>query len=137
MVELSIPRLPISHRNSSNVQTMSEALRHGISIHAKYLKSAKAMVDGHLVSSLLSCRVTFETGLFISVLVSDYTFFEYGKAVYLPMSLNALDDLVYILPYFDVSDGIMIYQTYHLEYKKCLLNLSCLSFQKIETVSNI
>lgn len=133
MLELSIPRLPISHKNSSNVQTMSEALRHGISIHAKYLKSAKAMVDGHLVSSLLSCRVTFETRLFISLLVSDYTFCEYGKAVYLPMFLNALDDLVYILPYFDVR----WYNDLHLEYKKCLLNLSCLSFQKIETVSNI
>lgn len=32
------------------------------------------------------------------------------------MSLNALDDLVYILPYFDISDGIMIYQTYDLEF---------------------
>ncbi|KAK9930110.1 hypothetical protein M0R45_027166 [Rubus argutus] len=42
-------RLPISHQNSSNVQTMSEALRHGISNHAKYLKNAKAMLDGHLV----------------------------------------------------------------------------------------
>ncbi|PRQ20901.1 hypothetical protein RchiOBHm_Chr7g0233191 [Rosa chinensis] len=42
-------RLPISHKNSSNVQTMSEALRHEISIHAKYLKSAKAMLDGNLV----------------------------------------------------------------------------------------
>nr|XP_011464765.1 PREDICTED: protein odr-4 homolog isoform X2 [Fragaria vesca subsp. vesca] len=42
-------RLPISHSNSSNVQTMSEALRHEISVHAKYLKSAKAMVDGNLV----------------------------------------------------------------------------------------
>lgn len=62
MVELSVPRLPISHQNSSNVQTMSEALRHGISNHAKYLKNAKAMLDGHLVSSLFSCRVTFETG---------------------------------------------------------------------------
>ncbi|XP_062029685.1 uncharacterized protein LOC133745603 isoform X2 [Rosa rugosa] len=42
-------RLPISHKNSSNVQTMSEALRHEISVHAKYLKSAKAMLDGNLV----------------------------------------------------------------------------------------
>ncbi|VVA20238.1 PREDICTED: odr-4 [Prunus dulcis] len=42
-------RLPIFHKNLSNVQTFSEALHQGISVHAKDLKSAKAMYDGNLV----------------------------------------------------------------------------------------
>ncbi|KAM1465666.1 hypothetical protein COP1_044309 [Malus domestica] len=42
-------RLPIFHKNSSNLQTFTEALRHGISVHGKDLKSAKAMIDGNLV----------------------------------------------------------------------------------------
>ncbi|TQD74284.1 hypothetical protein C1H46_040190 [Malus baccata] len=42
-------RLPIFHKNSSNLQTFSEALCHGISVHAKDLRSAKAMFDGNLV----------------------------------------------------------------------------------------
>lgn len=125
-------RLPISHKNSSNVQTMSEALRHEISIHAKYLKSAKAMLDGNLVSSLLSWRATFEIGLFISSLVTVLCtiFFSFPKTLMwiwkscnLPMFVDALDDL--ILSYVDVSDGTMIYQTYNLESKRCYLNLSC------------
>ncbi|EXC01166.1 Protein odr-4-like protein [Morus notabilis] len=41
-------RLPI-YKNASNVRTLTDVLRHVISIHAKELKSAKAVIDGNLV----------------------------------------------------------------------------------------
>ncbi|XP_048439652.1 protein odr-4 homolog isoform X3 [Pyrus x bretschneideri] len=49
-------RLPIFHKNSSNLQTFSEALRHGISVHAKDLRSAKAMFDGNLDDIITSLQ---------------------------------------------------------------------------------
>ncbi|KAF5455929.1 hypothetical protein F2P56_025455 [Juglans regia] len=42
-------RLPICHESESNVQTLSDVLRQGISHHAKELKDAKAIIDGNLV----------------------------------------------------------------------------------------
>uniref|UniRef100_A0A6N2MUS0 Protein odr-4 homolog n=1 Tax=Salix viminalis TaxID=40686 RepID=A0A6N2MUS0_SALVM len=42
-------RLPITHESASNSQTLSSILRHAISVHAKELRDAKAMIDGNLV----------------------------------------------------------------------------------------
>ncbi|KAJ6391381.1 hypothetical protein OIU77_025374 [Salix suchowensis] len=42
-------RLPITHESATNSQTMSSILRHAISVHAKELRDAKAMIDGNLV----------------------------------------------------------------------------------------
>ncbi|XP_054799004.1 uncharacterized protein LOC129303604 isoform X2 [Prosopis cineraria] len=42
-------RLPIFHENASKFQTVSDALHRAISIHAKELKDAKALIDGGLV----------------------------------------------------------------------------------------
>ncbi|KAG2698640.1 hypothetical protein I3760_07G159500 [Carya illinoinensis] len=41
--------LPICHESASNVQTLRDVLRQGISHHAKELKDAKAIIDGNLV----------------------------------------------------------------------------------------
>ncbi|XP_062073847.1 uncharacterized protein LOC133778046 [Humulus lupulus] len=41
-------RLPI-YKNASSVQTLPDVLRHGISVHAKDLEGAKAIIDGNLV----------------------------------------------------------------------------------------
>ncbi|XP_030501706.1 uncharacterized protein LOC115716925 [Cannabis sativa] len=41
-------RLPI-YKNASSVQTLPDVLRHGISVHAKELKGAKAIIDGNLL----------------------------------------------------------------------------------------
>lgn len=50
MNEAIFPRLPITHESASNSQTLSSILRHAISVHAKELRDAKAMIDGNLVS---------------------------------------------------------------------------------------
>lgn len=42
-------RLPVTHESASNAQTLSSILRHVISVHAKELRDAKAMIDGNLV----------------------------------------------------------------------------------------
>ncbi|KAG5251088.1 protein odr-4 [Salix suchowensis] len=42
-------RLPITHESATNSQTLSSILRHAISVHAKELRDAKAMIDGNLV----------------------------------------------------------------------------------------
>ncbi|XP_048332348.2 uncharacterized protein LOC107421360 isoform X1 [Ziziphus jujuba] len=42
-------RLPIHHKRGTNVQTLTNVLRHGISVLAKELRGAKAIVDGNLV----------------------------------------------------------------------------------------
>ncbi|GMN40202.1 hypothetical protein TIFTF001_009426 [Ficus carica] len=47
-------RLPI-YKNSSNVRTFTDALRHAISVHAKELNSAKAIIDGNLVVNDKPC----------------------------------------------------------------------------------
>ncbi|OAY51094.1 protein odr-4 homolog isoform X2 [Manihot esculenta] len=41
--------LPVFHENASNASTLSEILHHGISVHAKELRSANALIDGNLV----------------------------------------------------------------------------------------
>ena len=48
-MKLSFPRLPICQESSSNIQTLSDVLRQGISHHAKELKDARAVIDGNLV----------------------------------------------------------------------------------------
>ncbi|CAK7347308.1 unnamed protein product [Dovyalis caffra] len=48
-------RLPICHESASNAQTLSSILRHGISLHAKELRDAKAMIDGNLVGGEELC----------------------------------------------------------------------------------
>ncbi|GKV19930.1 hypothetical protein SLEP1_g30126 [Rubroshorea leprosula] len=48
-------RLPIYHESASTSQTLSDNLRHGISIYAIELRSAKAMIDGKLVVSDETC----------------------------------------------------------------------------------
>ncbi|XP_041017267.1 protein odr-4 homolog isoform X4 [Juglans microcarpa x Juglans regia] len=50
-------RLPICHESASNVQTLSDVLRQGISHHAKELKDAKAIIDGNLVVSDEPCKL--------------------------------------------------------------------------------
>lgn len=42
-------RLPILHNSTSKFQTLSDVLRHAISIHAKELAGARALIDGKLV----------------------------------------------------------------------------------------
>lgn len=42
-------RLPIYHDSASNAKTLTDILRYGISIHAKELRGAKAIIDGCLV----------------------------------------------------------------------------------------
>ncbi|KAF3447451.1 hypothetical protein FNV43_RR12637 [Rhamnella rubrinervis] len=42
-------RLPIHHKSGSNVQTLTNILHHGISVLAKEIRGAKAIVDGNLV----------------------------------------------------------------------------------------
>ena len=42
-------RLPILHDNASKFHTFSDVLRHAISLHAKELKGARALIDGKLV----------------------------------------------------------------------------------------
>ncbi|XP_004501058.1 uncharacterized protein [Cicer arietinum] len=42
-------RLPIFHDDTSKFQTLSDVLRHAISVHAKELSDAKALIDGKLV----------------------------------------------------------------------------------------
>ncbi|RYR50108.1 hypothetical protein Ahy_A07g036685 isoform B [Arachis hypogaea] len=42
-------RLPIFHDNASKFHTFSDVLRHAISLHAKELKGARALIDGKLV----------------------------------------------------------------------------------------
>lgn len=54
MNEAIFPRLPVTHESASNAQAVSSILRHVISVHAKELMDAKAMIDGNLVS----CAVT-------------------------------------------------------------------------------
>ncbi|KAK7351544.1 hypothetical protein VNO77_11086 [Canavalia gladiata] len=48
-------RLPILHDGASKSQTLSDVLRHAISIHAKELTGAKALIDGKLVVESESC----------------------------------------------------------------------------------
>ena len=50
---LSFARLPIFHDNASKFHTFSDVLRHAISLHAKELKGARALIDGKLVINLL------------------------------------------------------------------------------------
>ncbi|KAK6245814.1 ODR-4-like - like 1 [Theobroma cacao] len=49
-------RLPIYQGKASNSQTLSDVLRNGISIYAKELRGAKAMIDGHLVVNDETCK---------------------------------------------------------------------------------
>ncbi|MED6144844.1 hypothetical protein PIB30_019276 [Stylosanthes scabra] len=42
-------RLPIFHDNASKLHSLSDVLRHAISLHAKELKGAQALIDGKLV----------------------------------------------------------------------------------------
>lgn len=42
-------RLPIYHDSASNAKTLTDFLQYGISIHAKELRGAKAIIDGCLV----------------------------------------------------------------------------------------
>ncbi|KAM3736473.1 hypothetical protein ACB098_10G166600 [Castanea mollissima] len=44
-------RLPICQESASNIQTLSDVLRQGISHHAKELEDARAVIDGNLVVS--------------------------------------------------------------------------------------
>ncbi|KAJ9186912.1 hypothetical protein P3X46_002430 [Hevea brasiliensis] len=46
---------PICHENASNTSTLSSILRHGISVHAKELRSANALIDGNLVVNEEPC----------------------------------------------------------------------------------
>ena len=46
---LCLARLPILRDSASKFQTLSDVLRHAISIHAKELAGAKALIDGKLV----------------------------------------------------------------------------------------
>ncbi|KAJ8772368.1 hypothetical protein K2173_027545 [Erythroxylum novogranatense] len=55
MGRLYFSRLPIFHDNASDVPSFSAILRHGISVHAKELRGAKAIIDGNLVVSEDSC----------------------------------------------------------------------------------
>ncbi|XP_028777706.1 protein odr-4 homolog [Neltuma alba] len=48
-------RLPIFHENASKFHTVSDVLRHAISIHAKELKGAEALIDGKLVDDNKHC----------------------------------------------------------------------------------
>ncbi|CAK9134971.1 unnamed protein product [Ilex paraguariensis] len=48
-------RLPIIHENVSNVRKLADILRFGISSHAKELESAKALIDGKLVTQDEQC----------------------------------------------------------------------------------
>ncbi|XVF36540.1 hypothetical protein REPUB_Repub19eG0066500 [Reevesia pubescens] len=48
-------RLPIYQEKTSNSQTLSDVLRNGISIYAKELQGAKAMIDGNLVFNDETC----------------------------------------------------------------------------------
>ncbi|XP_061351383.1 uncharacterized protein LOC133296421 [Gastrolobium bilobum] len=48
-------RLPILHDSASKLKTMSDVLRHAISIHAKELTCAKALIDGKLVVDSEPC----------------------------------------------------------------------------------
>ena len=43
------PRLPIYQEKTSKSEMLSDVLRNGISIYAKELRGAKAMIDGNLV----------------------------------------------------------------------------------------
>ncbi|PON59630.1 ODR-4-like [Parasponia andersonii] len=47
-------RLPM-YKSASNVQTLPDILRHAISVHAKELKGAKAIIDGNLVVNDKPC----------------------------------------------------------------------------------
>uniref|UniRef100_A0A2P2JSM7 Zinc binding dehydrogenase n=1 Tax=Rhizophora mucronata TaxID=61149 RepID=A0A2P2JSM7_RHIMU len=48
-------RLPIFHDNASNAPTLTASLSHGISIHSKELRDAKAIINGDLVVNEESC----------------------------------------------------------------------------------
>ncbi|GKV33527.1 hypothetical protein SLEP1_g42030 [Rubroshorea leprosula] len=48
-------RLPIYCESASNSQTLSDILRHRISVYAKELRSAKALIDGNLVVDAETC----------------------------------------------------------------------------------
>lgn len=47
---LCLARLPILRDSASKFQTLSDVLHHAISIHAKELSDAKALIDGKLVN---------------------------------------------------------------------------------------
>ncbi|GLT60555.1 hypothetical protein SLA2020_333170 [Shorea laevis] len=55
MSEVIFTRLPVYHESASTSQPLSDNLRHGISIYANELRSAKAMIDGKLVASDETC----------------------------------------------------------------------------------
>lgn len=57
-LNLYLPSLPIFHENASNASTLSEILHHGISVHAKELRSANALIDGNLVRSNLTLLIS-------------------------------------------------------------------------------
>ncbi|KAK4280007.1 hypothetical protein QN277_011692 [Acacia crassicarpa] len=48
-------RLPIFHENASKFHTVSDVLRHAISIHAKELRGVDALIDGKLVEGNEQC----------------------------------------------------------------------------------
>ncbi|XP_027354017.1 protein odr-4 homolog isoform X2 [Abrus precatorius] len=48
-------RLPVLHDSVSKFQTLSDILRHAISVHAKELTGAKALIDGKLVVESEPC----------------------------------------------------------------------------------
>lgn len=50
-------RLPILHDGSSKFQTLSDVLHHAISVHAKELADAKALIDGKLVLDNEPCSL--------------------------------------------------------------------------------
>lgn len=54
MNQAIFPRLPICHESATNAPTLSALLRRGISIHAKELRAAKAIIDGNLVRGILT-----------------------------------------------------------------------------------